>query len=331
MVVTGNTTVLIAALLALGGCVILPIPTPEWGDAPFTDEQLEALEEGTGERHRDQVIAELGEPSKRYADDRVLIYEWSMKQGIWIYGVANAGGADVGESQHRICLLFDPSGILVEVRHIDSATSGAETKVRAVLDDWVGSIAGDSGASGYTRLLDIDAPDRRNAAYPAVDAGILIVDGNGGSSECHPTLDKLTATGYPVYGRPELRDKLYPWLEDPWTSQLDEIASNPLLEDVRQDTGLRFIVVADIVSQFPVDEFCSPGSAYGIGCYEVELGWNKKFVAVLDLKKDQHGLHRDDSNGARITFIPIFPMNERGACEVLITYALDDIGKQLRK
>ncbi len=114
---------LIAALsvvLICGGCIVVPVPTPEWGDAPVTAQQIVDIESGIGTINRSELVAKLGQPTRRYASDRVLVYRWVRSQGLWIIGAVTDGDITSGESEHRLCLLFSDSGVLADARHFDS-------------------------------------------------------------------------------------------------------------------------------------------------------------------------------------------------------------------
>lgn len=323
-------SILAAALLSIGACIVIPVPTPEWGDAPYTDEQLQVLEEGIGTLHRSDVLAEFGSHPSRYAADRVFVYSWIMKQGIWIVGVATAGDTLAGESHHRLCLRFDETGILIDVRHIDSALFGADSEMRAVLNEWVREVAIASPDSGYVPLIDPNVFERRDITTPSAPVGIMSVNGDGQNSPCHADLDRMISDGYRVFSVELLRDRFYPWLENPWTSNLDVVAGNPLLEKPRNEIGLRFIVVANSDIEFPRDEFCRPDSGIGISCYFVDAG-TLRFVAVLDLGQTIPEQDPNSLPGDRILRIPVFLDDKDDACQILMTYALSDIEKRVEK
>jgi hypothetical protein len=318
------------ALLGLSACIILPIPTPEWGDAPYSQERLAALENGVGTVSGDDIIAELGNPWRTFAGDRIFVYSWTIKQGIWIYGVANQGGVSAGESHHRLGLLFDESGVLAEVRHVDSALFDSDRRTRAVLDDWIEQITNGSSDLGYTERLDIEAFLQREQVEPAATVGIMSINGNGQPSPCQNEFEQMLADGYEVYTLADLRDRFYPWLEQPWTSNLETLATSLLVDKQRRATGLRFIVVADSSSGFPEQDFCSPGSNYGISCYHVDSDQRLSFAAILDLdtKADPHTITA--SPPENIPLIPHFPNNEHEACRTLMAYALRDIESRVK-
>jgi len=186
---------LFATLAGLSACIILPIPTPEWGEAPISEEQIEALSSGAGRLTGEEIAAELGHPQRHYANDRVLVYEWTRSQGLWIVGVATEGGVMAGESEHRLCLLFSDQGVLKEVRHIDSAIFQSDAKVRSLLDDWLGLIAGESENYGLANYIDVD---RYSVSLPPElhNTVGLVALGRQFWSPCEPELSALAGRGF---------------------------------------------------------------------------------------------------------------------------------------
>ena len=145
---------------------MVPVPTPEWGDAPITSQQIDDIESGIGTINRSELVAKLGQPTRRYASDRVLVYEWVRSQGIWIVGAGNTGDLASGESQHRLCLLFFDTGVLADARHYDSyvapdlwgsgqSRSDADINVDGQVREWLlGIVASLAGEFTQTHELD---------------------------------------------------------------------------------------------------------------------------------------------------------------------------------
>lgn len=128
-------------LLVIAGAACVIIPTPEWGDTPYTEEKLKALQDGIGVLTQHDVRALLGEPRNRFADGRVEVHYWWRYQGIWISGIpssGNAGGAL--DSEHSLCLRFDQAGLLSHVKHFDSM-QGINEQTNETITSWLFEIA----------------------------------------------------------------------------------------------------------------------------------------------------------------------------------------------
>ena len=98
-----------------------------------------------------------------------------------------------------------------------------------------------------------------------------------------------------------------------------------LVDEQRQATGLRFIVVANSSSHFAEEDFCSPESNLDVSCYLVDSGELLSFVAILDLDAQADPHTSTASPPEDIPLIPQFPNNEHEACHTLMAYALRDI------
>ena len=320
-----RTTVLFSLPLLLAACVI-PIPTPEWGDEPISREQFETIENGTGVLSRDDIEALLGEPQQRYADGRVVVYAWTMSQGIWIVGVpagfGGYGNVGSGESEHRLCLLFDEAGLLEDTRHIDSALFMADSMTANLLEDWLGMAAAARAAPGYARPIDVD-----EFAMPPHDGPVVSIMLSAESERqpsCWKELEEFDVQGFRLFKHEELRDSFYPWLEPPWYDNLETLASADELDEARRTTGLRFIVVVSNQGNQFARHLCDARNPYAVSCYEIRYRDELGRVALLDLRQAA------DSPSAgqpaiRISRIPVFPLNRRQACESLMAYAADDI------
>jgi outer membrane protein assembly factor BamE (lipoprotein component of BamABCDE complex) len=102
----------VCAVLALAGCVALPISTREdkvLAGKPVTEEQLSFLVPKVTTKR--EVVDRLGSPNLIWQDARVLAYNWEMRQGIlfWVisgYTTGAAGAEDIPK-RYVLLILFD--------------------------------------------------------------------------------------------------------------------------------------------------------------------------------------------------------------------------------
>lgn len=128
-------------LMALFVTACIIIPTPEFGDTPYTPEQVEQLQNGVGSLSRGQVLQFMGPPSAAYAQDRIFVYEWRRSQGILVSGVASSGNAGGAlDSHHNLCLRFDAQGTLDQLEHHDSMLFDTDKAKRETVDAWTSEI-----------------------------------------------------------------------------------------------------------------------------------------------------------------------------------------------
>jgi outer membrane protein assembly factor BamE (lipoprotein component of BamABCDE complex) len=101
------------AVLALAGCVVLPVATREnkvLGGKPVSEKQLAFLApEVTTKR---EVLERLGSPNVIWEDARVFAYKWEMRQGIlfWVISGYTTGAAGAEDIPKRYVLLVQFDG-----------------------------------------------------------------------------------------------------------------------------------------------------------------------------------------------------------------------------
>jgi len=316
--------------VALTGCIVIPIPTPEWGDAPISEEQNEVLESGVGRMTRDEVIGLIGQPQRRYGDGSVIVYDWTMSQGIYFYGVANQGGVAAGESEHRLCFLFSEEGVLKSIEHIDSAIGGSESMVARQLEEWLGEIATDESIPDLAHDLDVDAVRLiQPKGKPEGTIGVLLHSHAQADPSCIREFESIFDTPYRIYSHRELRNRFYPWLEPPWYGNLETLSNSPLVRQSRTDTDLRFaVVVADERSAFP-DDLCKIEAPYTVSCYIVAFEDQSGKVALIDLQRSADGISGAIRSN-RMPRIPKFPTSRRAVCRTITAYVAHDINTLMR-
>ena len=109
--------VVLLSLLALSGCLILPIPLS--GDRVVSGvrvevEQVDALLPGVTSRA--EVLARIGPPTVHWRDARVFVYEWETLDAvvIWAFGACSGGAAGALDitGDHALIMQFDARGML---------------------------------------------------------------------------------------------------------------------------------------------------------------------------------------------------------------------------
>ena len=330
MVVYLQRILVLCALAVVDGCIVVPVPTPEWGDAPISAEQHEALEEGIGTLSRRDIKSMLGSPQQSYLDGRVFVYEWAMKQGVWIVmagsGYYADGSAKAGTSEHRLCLRFDEDGTLIDTKHIDSALGLTSSNLAKLLDDWIGTSAAEGAAPGFSGVIDPD--EFSMTPRPGDNIGIMIYTDGKRKPSCFDDLGKRRVKGYRLYSHDRLRDAFFPWLESPWYDRLPAIASGPALADARRESGLRFIVVVSSSDNPFSNRLCSLTAPYTLSCYSISYEDESGRVALIDLQADPDAVA---ARSARILRIPKFPTSRQQACHWLMVYPARDIERVLTR
>lgn len=97
----------VLALLALAGCVIIPLPTRPIVPIPESDRA--ALK--PGERTRAEILMRYGEPDLRLDGDRVLAYRWERSRALLVIFYGGQPITDV----EAVFLAFDGAGRLTRV------------------------------------------------------------------------------------------------------------------------------------------------------------------------------------------------------------------------
>jgi len=122
MVMIGGMALLALMGLELSGCII--IPTPSYGGVGvITKETIESFE--PGKTTRADVLLRLGDPYERLEEDRVFVYQWTRKHGLWAAGIPipfggliPLGGGDFPRS-HYLGLEFTPDNRVKRVKLLD--------------------------------------------------------------------------------------------------------------------------------------------------------------------------------------------------------------------
>jgi len=120
---------LLAAVLASSGCLVLPIPTPEdkvLAGTPVSQEQLAFVSTGIerGVTTRADVVAHLGAPSLIWEDARVFVYQWDMRQGMLFVVIGYGGGVGDIPRHHWVLVQFDEQDRVVRSEYVTRTWSG---------------------------------------------------------------------------------------------------------------------------------------------------------------------------------------------------------------
>lgn len=121
-------------LATLAGCAVIPLGNyPSRGHVPL--ETISACS-AHGSPSRADVLMALGVPNRRFVQDRVFAYFWSVEIAlVWI------GPGDIEVAQTRALLIeFDRNGAM-ERSQVVQSTPGKD--LDAVIDAWVGSVGPD--------------------------------------------------------------------------------------------------------------------------------------------------------------------------------------------
>lgn len=97
-------------IIAIPGCIAVPIPTPEHkvlAGTPVTEEQLSFIH--LKKTSQTDVLVRLGSPYLIWEEARIFVYEWEMRQGvlIWAIGAGTAGGVGASDIPKRYVLLIE--------------------------------------------------------------------------------------------------------------------------------------------------------------------------------------------------------------------------------
>jgi hypothetical protein len=322
------------ALFSLSGCVVIPIPTPEWGDPLLTAEQLESLEAGVDHMTRQEVINLAGQPVETFASDRILKYEWEMSQGVYLWAVAGTyigdAGAESGTSHHVLLLQFSDQDVLQDIRHVDSAIGLPDRNVAAILEDWHVDFVSKASVVDVANYLDVDEfeVDRTDQdSMPVV--GILIQDSLWRSTwttregRCSKELKRTVGTKYKVFVQEDL-GRHFSQLEPPWYEHLDQL-TNRQLAPTESRADARFIVLAGSIPQ----SLCRPDAPSTVSCYYAGYGESYGKVALLDTEVSL----QDDRSHKRVSAtrrIPNFSTSKNAACRDLMVYVTNDIETLMR-
>jgi len=114
---SGFKALLAAIVLLLQGCIVIPLDHVQ-SDGFVEADATSALR--AGEATRADVLLRLGEPDRRYLDDRVLGYRWTETLAVVGLLAPPGHGAGLSVSEYRVLLIeFDDAGRLrrAEVLH----------------------------------------------------------------------------------------------------------------------------------------------------------------------------------------------------------------------
>jgi len=107
----------VALLLLLTACI--PVPTPEHsilsGRAMIGDNDIQRLVAGKGDLTREDILLELGDPNKRFDQDKYFCYGWQRTQA---YVFLPYAAGEMGQI-HWLCMQFDNDSRLILIEHIE--------------------------------------------------------------------------------------------------------------------------------------------------------------------------------------------------------------------
>lgn len=154
--------------VALQGCVILPVPTPEHGllsgRGEITEADVAFLE--AGKTTREELLLRFGEPSTSLNDERILVYHWQAVRGYVLVAVGGRGGGDADAwpvpKDYLVLVEFDEHGRL---RRSERTAAGLFESTAERVDKWT--------PPGSVKLGDV-----RRAAGPGRTAarGRFVID-----------------------------------------------------------------------------------------------------------------------------------------------------------
>ncbi len=130
--------ILLFAVLALTGCIILPIPTSEsklLAGKQVTEDQFSFLIPNV--TTKDEVIQELGNPNVIWEDARIFSYNWEKRQGILFWAVGGYGGGAGGMTdipkRYHLLIQFDEQD---RVQHFERSVRALTQSYADFLKEW---------------------------------------------------------------------------------------------------------------------------------------------------------------------------------------------------
>ena len=135
-----RTMLLVTALPALHACMALPVPFSHQREVAGQEvSRLDALRLSTGRTTRSEVVSLLGEPSVQWDAERVLAYDWSVRESriVLVSNQKQPLGFDQvndGTKAHQVALQFDVHDRLLRVRNVVEDTVGHQ---HPSLHQWV--------------------------------------------------------------------------------------------------------------------------------------------------------------------------------------------------
>ena len=125
-------------MVALRGCVILPIPTPErtvLAGKPVVEEDLAFLTPNLTTKK--EVIERLGSPDVIWVEANLFAYNWSMLQGILIWGLGSGSlsGIEAIPNSYALLIRFDEQDRVI---HFERIARPAFKSYGNFLKEWVG-------------------------------------------------------------------------------------------------------------------------------------------------------------------------------------------------
>ena len=130
----------VAALPALHACMALPMPFSQQREVAGREVSgLAALRLSPGRTTRSEVVSLLGEPSVQWDAERVLVYNWSVRESriVLVSNQKQPLGFDQvndGTKAHQVALQFDVHDRLLRVRNVVEDTVGHQ---HPSLHQWV--------------------------------------------------------------------------------------------------------------------------------------------------------------------------------------------------
>ena len=130
----------VAALPVLHACMALPMPFTQQREVAGREVSgLAALRLSPGRTTRSEVVSLLGEPSVQWDAERVLVYNWSVRESriVLVSNQKQPLGFDQvndGTKAHQVALQFDVHDRLLRVRNVVEDTVGHQ---HPSLHQWV--------------------------------------------------------------------------------------------------------------------------------------------------------------------------------------------------
>lgn len=125
---------LAGSLLLAQGCIVIPLDHVT-DDGFVAKDAISGLREGRASRV--DVLMRLGEPDRRYLEDRVFGYRWTEMLAVVLFGGPGAAGAfDVSETR-MLLVEFDADG---RVRRADVLHAVRETTIEERIREWLAQV-----------------------------------------------------------------------------------------------------------------------------------------------------------------------------------------------
>lgn len=122
--VFGNSVLVLALAAAMGGCIVLPVPTLDRGEGLSESQVHERL--ASGQFTREDVLLTIGPPVRHMEEDRYFVYQWDRTHWSWVWlffipiplAGGGAGGYGVAVyAPHYLAMEFNPNGKLLRYKY----------------------------------------------------------------------------------------------------------------------------------------------------------------------------------------------------------------------